>query len=56
MYDGSTSKAIATFKAALDRARLSATVRLTRGVTFKPRAASSPRCRGDALSGLCVMI
>src|SRR6266480_3234235 len=31
MYDGSTSKAIAAFKAALDRARLPATVRLTRG-------------------------
>jgi 23S rRNA (adenine2503-C2)-methyltransferase len=30
MYDGSTSKAIAAFKAALDRARLPATVRLTR--------------------------
>jgi 23S rRNA (adenine2503-C2)-methyltransferase len=31
MYDGSTSKAIAAFKAALDRGRLPATVRLTRG-------------------------
>jgi 23S rRNA (adenine2503-C2)-methyltransferase len=31
MYDGSTSKAIAAFKAALDRARLPTTVRLTRG-------------------------
>jgi 23S rRNA (adenine2503-C2)-methyltransferase len=31
IYDGSTSKAIAAFKAALDRARLPATVRLTRG-------------------------
>jgi 23S rRNA (adenine2503-C2)-methyltransferase len=31
MYDGSTSKAIAAFKAALGRARLPATVRLTRG-------------------------
>jgi 23S rRNA (adenine2503-C2)-methyltransferase len=31
MYDGSASKAIAAFKAALDRARLPATVRLTRG-------------------------
>jgi len=31
MYDGSTSKAIAAFKTALDRARLPATVRLTRG-------------------------
>jgi 23S rRNA (adenine2503-C2)-methyltransferase len=31
MYDWSTSKAIAGFKVALDRARLPATVRLTRG-------------------------
>ena len=31
MYDGSSSKAIAAFKAALDRARLPTTVRLTRG-------------------------
>jgi 23S rRNA (adenine2503-C2)-methyltransferase len=31
MYNGSTSKAIAAFKAALDRTRLPATVRLTRG-------------------------
>ena len=31
IYDGSTSKAIAAFKAALDRARLPSTVRLTRG-------------------------
>src|SRR5438094_248497 len=31
MYDGSTSKAISAFKAALDRARLPSTVRLTRG-------------------------
>ena len=31
MYEGSTSKAIAAFKAVLDRARLPATVRLTRG-------------------------
>jgi 23S rRNA (adenine2503-C2)-methyltransferase len=31
MFDGSSSKAIAAFKAALDRARLPTTVRLTRG-------------------------
>jgi 23S rRNA (adenine2503-C2)-methyltransferase len=31
IYDGSTSKAIAAFKAALDRARLPSTLRLTRG-------------------------
>jgi adenine C2-methylase RlmN of 23S rRNA A2503 and tRNA A37 len=31
MYEGSTSKALAAFKAVLDRARLPATVRLTRG-------------------------
>ncbi|MDQ3823999.1 MAG: 23S rRNA (adenine(2503)-C(2))-methyltransferase RlmN [Actinomycetota bacterium] len=31
MYDGSSRKAIAAFKAVLDRARLPATVRLTRG-------------------------
>jgi 23S rRNA (adenine2503-C2)-methyltransferase len=31
IYDGSSSKAIAAFKATLDRARLPATVRLTRG-------------------------
>jgi 23S rRNA (adenine2503-C2)-methyltransferase len=31
MYDDSTSKAIAAFKTALDRAPLPATVRLTRG-------------------------
>jgi 23S rRNA (adenine2503-C2)-methyltransferase len=31
MYDGSTRKAIAAFKEVLDRARLPATVRLTRG-------------------------
>ena len=30
-YDGSSPKAIAAFKAVLDRAGLSATVRLTRG-------------------------
>jgi 23S rRNA (adenine2503-C2)-methyltransferase len=32
MYDGSTRKAIAAFKEVLDRARLPATVRLTRGL------------------------
>jgi 23S rRNA (adenine2503-C2)-methyltransferase len=31
MYEGSTRKAIAAFKDVLDRARLPATVRLTRG-------------------------
>jgi 23S rRNA (adenine2503-C2)-methyltransferase len=31
IYDGSSSKAIAAFKATLDRARLPSTVRLTRG-------------------------
>jgi 23S rRNA (adenine2503-C2)-methyltransferase len=31
MYEGSSREAIAAFKAVLDRARLSATVRLTRG-------------------------
>ena len=31
IYDGSSRKAIAAFKAVLDRARLPATVRLTRG-------------------------
>jgi 23S rRNA (adenine2503-C2)-methyltransferase len=31
MYEGSSREAIAAFKAVLDRARLPATVRLTRG-------------------------
>jgi hypothetical protein len=40
MYDGSTSKSIAAFKAALDRTRLPATVSSRAGVTFKLRTAS----------------
>ena len=43
MYDGSSRAAIAAFKAELDRARVPATVRLTRGRTSPPRADSSPR-------------
>src|SRR5262245_63701927 len=42
MYSGSTRKAIAAFKDVLDRARLPATVRLTRGPAL-PAASDHPR-------------
>jgi len=46
MYDGSTSKAIAAFKAALDRARLPATVQASReGATFRAACGQLAACR-----------
>jgi 23S rRNA (adenine2503-C2)-methyltransferase len=49
MYDGSTRKAIAAFKSVLDRARVPATVRLTRGRDIAAacgQLAADPRPRG----------
>ena len=51
MYDGSTPKAIAAFKGVLDRARLPATVRLTRGRDIEAacgQLAAAPRGRAAA--------
>jgi len=51
MYDGSSREAIAAFKAVLDRARIPATVRLTRGRDIEAacgQLASAPRRRRSA--------
>jgi 23S rRNA (adenine2503-C2)-methyltransferase len=53
MYDGSSRAAIAAFKAELDRARVPATIRLTRGRDIEAacgQLAAAPRSRLDRVT------
>jgi 23S rRNA (adenine2503-C2)-methyltransferase len=50
IYDGSSSKAIAAFKATLDRARLPATVRLTRGRDIQAACGQLAATAAEALA------
>jgi 23S rRNA (adenine2503-C2)-methyltransferase len=50
IYDGSSSKAIAAFKATLDRARLPATVRLTRGRDIQAACGQLAATAAEALT------